>query len=255
MDPNGRVAIVTGGASGLGAATVSALIEAGANVAVFDVRPGDENAAVYFQCDITNDDAVERAIALVLERFGRIDMCLNCAGIGGLGAIATAQGPGDMDNFRKVIDVNLLGAVNVTRHAAYHMIRQEPRGPEGERGFILNTVSIASYEGQEGMGPYTAAKAALAALTLVWARDLSRHAIRCMSIAPGFFETPLTSAIPPAMVEQLLANNEFPKRAGRADEFAELAMFVIRNPMLNAEVIRIDGGTRPPARTTWASSE
>jgi len=253
MDPNGSVAIVTGGASGLGEAAVRALCHAGARVVVLDIHPATAGDILSIQCDITDDRAVEAAIVRIMDTFGRIDICLNCAGVGGLGAIANPEAPGDMDAFRRVIDINLLGAVNVTRFVAHHMIHNSPRGDDDERGVILNTVSIASFEGQEGMGAYTASKAALAALTLVWARDLSRHNIRCMAIAPGFFETPLTSNIPPDLAKELLETNEFPRRTGTADEFADLAMFIVRTPMLNGEVIRIDGATRPPARTGWAA--
>lgn len=246
--------MITGGASGLGAATARALASAGARVAILDrhLHP-DQAAGMSIVCDITRDAEVEAAIDTAVHTLGGIDICVNCAGIGGIGPIATPEGPGDMDHFRHVIDVNLLGAVNVTRFAAYHMMKNEPSGPDGERGVILNAVSIASFEGQEGMGPYTASKAALAALTLVWARDLSRHHIRAMAIAPGFFETALTATIPQALVGELLETVEFPRRAGSPEEFADLAMTIIRSTMLNGEVIRLDGGTRPPARTRWTA--
>ncbi|MPT48588.1 MAG: SDR family NAD(P)-dependent oxidoreductase [Sphingobium sp.] len=258
MDPNGKRAVITGGASGLGAAVVQSLLMAGAQVAVLDrhiAHIAPQQGLLAIECDITNDAHVEAAIGQVVADLGGIDICLNCAGIGGIGPIATLAGPGDMDQFRHVVDVNLLGAVNVTRFAAHHMMHNEPQGTDGARGIIINTASIASYEGQEGMGPYAASKAALAALVLVWARDLSRHNIRAMGIAPGFFETPLTHDIPDTLVDELLETVEYPRRPGRAEEFAELAMFIIRNEMLNGEVIRIDGGTRPPARTRWAAGE
>jgi len=254
MEPKGKRAVVTGGASGLGEAVALALVEAGAQVAILDRQAARHQAMLSIPCDITKDAEVEAAIDSVLAAFGGIDICINCAGIGGIGPIATPAGPGDMDAFRHVIDVNLLGAVNVTRLAAHHMMKNAPDGADGERGIILNTVSIASFEGQEGMGPYTASKAALAALTLVWARDLSRHHIRSMAIAPGFFETPLTATIPEALVEELLETVEFPRRPGTPAEFAGLAMMIIRSPMLNGEVIRMDAGTRPPARTRWSAA-
>lgn len=251
LDPRGKIIIVTGGASGLGAATAQMLEDAGAQTVSFD-----HEAAPTFsiRCDITDDAAVEQAIAQTLARFGRIDGLVNCAGVGGLGSIATPDGPGDIAAFRRVIDINLIGAFNVARHAAFHMIANSPEGSDGERGLIINACSIASFEGQEGMGPYTAAKAGLASLTLVWARDLSRHGIRSMGIAPGFFATPMTSGIPADLVSELLETAEFPRRPGTAREFAELALFIFRNPMLNGDVIRLDGGTRPPARTRWTAS-
>jgi len=253
MELEGKRAVITGGASGLGEAVALALAGAGARVAILDRRNAPHEGMLSLPCDITRDAEVEAAIDSAVAALGGIDICVNCAGIGGIGPIATPEGPGDMDAFRHVIDVNLLGAVNATRLAAHRMMANAPSGPDGERGIILNTVSIASYEGQEGMGSYAASKAALAALTLVWARDLSRHGIRCMAIAPGFFETPLTAGIPPALVDELLETVEFPRRPGRPGEFAELALTIIRSPMLNGEVSRMDGGTRPPARTRWTA--
>jgi len=253
MEPRGKRAIITGGASGLGEAVALALAVAGARVAVLDRQRARHEGLLSIPCDITRDAEVEAAIDSATAALGGIDICVNCAGIGGIEPIATPEGPGDMAAFRHVIDVNLLGAVNVTRLAAHRMMANAPDGPDGERGIILNAVSIASFEGQEGMGPYAASKAALAALTLVWARDLSRHAIRCMAIAPGFFETPLTATIPPALVDELLETVEFPRRPGRPEEFADLALTIIRSPMLNGEVIRMDGATRPPARTRWSA--
>ncbi len=159
-----------------------------------------------------------------------------------------------MAAFRQVIEVNLLGAATVAAAVGHRMIANEPTGPDGERGVIVNTCSIASFGGQEGMGAYTAAKSALAALTLVWARDLSQYNIRVMGIAPGFMATPMVSFLPDDFVAELLKDAEFPKRAGRADEFAELAEFVIRSPLMNGDVIRLDAGTRPPARTQWSKA-
>jgi len=249
MDPKGKVAIVTGGASGLGAAMVAHLRSVGARAIVLDVHaPAD--GAEFLSCDITDAQAVAEAVGRI---DGPIHILGNCAGVGGLGPIAKPTGPGDVADFRRVLDVNLMGAVNVTSAIAHCMIGNTPDGPDDERGIILNACSIASFEGQEGMGGYTASKAALAALTLVWARDLSRHAIRCVGIAPGFFDTPMTSFLPPDLVEELVDGAEFPKRAGRADEFAETALFLIRSPYINAEVLRLDGGARPPARTRWTA--
>lgn len=249
MDPRGKVAIVTGGASGLGAATVARLQTMGARPIAFDIHePAD--GTKFVACDITDAKAVAEAVQSI---DGPIRILANCAGVGGLGPIATPGGPGDVADFRRVLDVNLLGAVNVTSVVAHRMIGNAPDGADGERGIILNACSIASFEGQEGMGGYAASKAALAALTLVWARDLSRHAIRCVGIAPGFFDTPMTSFLPPDLVEELVDGAEFPKRAGRADEFAQAALFLIQSPYVNAEVLRLDGGARPPARTRWTA--
>jgi NAD(P)-dependent dehydrogenase (short-subunit alcohol dehydrogenase family) len=254
LDPAGKVAAVTGGNSGLGEAAAMRLAQAGATVVTLD-RGGDAPAGCEtFACDVSDDRSVADAVAQAIERHGRIDILLNNAGIGGIGPIATAEGPGDMAAFRQVIEVNLLGAAAVAAEVGHRMIANAPSGSDGERGVIVNTCSIASFGGQEGMGAYTAAKSALAALTLVWARDLSRYNIRVMGIAPGFMTTPMVSFLPDSFVAELLKDAEFPKRAGRAEEFAELAEFIIRTPLLNGDVIRLDAGTRPPARTQWSAS-
>lgn len=253
MNPAGKVAVVSGGASGLGAATAAALADAGAKVMALDLAEPEAPGISFQQCDVTDAKSTEAAIDAVMARFGAIHICVNCAGIGGIGPIATPDGPQDLDDFKRVIDVNLIGTVNLTRLAAHRMIANAPDGPDGERGVIINAASIASFEGQQGMGAYTASKAAVAGLTLVWARDLSVHHIRAMSIAAGFFATPMTAGLPEPIVEELLETVEFPKRAGRPDEFAEAALFIIRNPLLNGDVIRLDGGTRPPARTRWTA--
>jgi NAD(P)-dependent dehydrogenase (short-subunit alcohol dehydrogenase family) len=252
MDPAGKVAVVTGGNSGLGEAAALRLATLGATVVSLD-RGGEAPAgAGLVACDVSDPDSVATAVAEVIERHGRIDILLNNAGIGGIGPIATAEGPGDLDQFRAVIEVNLLGATAVAAHVAHRMIGNPPSGPDGERGVIINTCSIASFGGQEGMGAYTAAKAALRELTLVWARDLSQHGIRVMGIAPGLMATPMVSFLPDSFVAELLKDAEFPKRAGRAEEFAEVAEFIIRTPLLNGDVIRLDAGTRSPARTEWS---
>ena len=253
MDPKGKVAVVTGGNSGLGEGGVERLLRAGASVVSLDVSGNPPEGADFIPCDVSDEESAKHGVERALELHGRIDILLNNAGIGGLGPIATVEGPGDMDEFRKVISVNLVGAANMAAHVAPHMAANEPSGADGERGVIVNTCSIASFEGQEGMGAYTAAKSALAALTLVWARDLSKYAIRVNGVAPGFMAKPMVAMLPPALVDELLQDNEFPKRAGRADEYAEVAEFLIRTPLINGEVIRLDAGARPPARTRWAS--
>ena len=254
MDPAGSVAVITGGNSGLGAGAARGLLAAGATVVCLDRAGETPEGAEFIACDVTDRAQVKAAVAEVIARHGRIDVLLNNAGIGGLGPIATADGPGDLDAFRQVIEVNLLGAVTVAAEVAHRMIGNAPRGADGERGVIINTCSIASFEGQEGMGAYTATKSALKELTLVWARDLSRHAIRVNGVAPGFMATPMVAMLPPDFVAELLRDVEFPKRAGTGEDFAAAIDFLIRTPLVNGEVLRLDGGARPPARTQWASN-
>lgn len=255
MDPAGKVAVVTGGNSGLGAGAVAGLLASGATVVSLDVAGDPPPGAGGVACDVADAASVERAIAEVVARHGAIHILLNNAGIGGLGPIATAQGPGDMAAFARLIAVNLTGAAHVAAHAAHAMIANAPCGPDAERGVIINTCSIASFEGQAGMGAYTAAKAALAALVLVWARDLAAHHIRVNAIAPGFMATPMVAMLPPALVAELLRDVEFPQRAGNAADFAQAVDFIIRAPLLNGEVIRLDGACRPPARTRFGTGE
>ena len=248
MDPAGKVAVVTGGNSGLGEAAAKALLAAGAQVVTLDVAGTPPEGARCVHCDVSDAQAAADALQAV---DGPVHILVNCAGIAGLGPIASTAGPGDVAAIRKVIDVNLVGAINVTAQFAHRMIANEPCGEDGERGVIVNACSIASFGGQAGMSAYTASKAALAALTLVWCRDLAPHAIRVMGIAPGFMSTPMVSAVPRPLVEELLKDAQFPKREGRPEEFARLAMFIIENPLLNGDVIRLDAATRPPARTAF----
>ncbi|MEO5705781.1 MAG: SDR family NAD(P)-dependent oxidoreductase [Alteraurantiacibacter sp.] len=255
MDPAGKVAVVTGGNSGLGAGAAGRLLADGATVVSLDVAGEAPAGATFIHCDVADPASVKGAVQQVVDRFGAIHILINNAGIGGIGPIATAEGPGDLAAFRRVIGVNLLGAVTVAAEVAHRMIGNAPQGPDGERGVIVNTCSIASFEGQEGMGAYTAAKAALKELTLVWARDLSRHAIRVNGVAPGFMATPMVAMLPPDFVAELLRDVEFPKRAGTAEDFAAAVDFLIRTTLVNGEVLRLDGGARPPARTQWASGQ
>jgi NAD(P)-dependent dehydrogenase (short-subunit alcohol dehydrogenase family) len=255
MDPSGKLAIVTGGNSGLGEGGVHRLLRAGASVVSLDRCGKPPLGADFIECDVSDEGSVESAVKQVAGRYGEIHMLLNNAGVGGLGAVASAAGPGDMAQFRGIIAVNLIGAAQVAAHVSHRMISNRPSGPDEERGVIVNTCSIASFEGQEGMGAYTAAKAALAALTLVWARDLSRHGIRVNAVAPGLMDTPMVAALPPPFLDELIDGNEFPKRAGTADEYAAVAEFLIRTPLINGEVVRLDAGARPPARSKWASGQ
>ena len=255
MDPSGKLAIVTGGNSGLGEGGVHRLLRAGASVVSLDRSGKPPLGADFIECDVSDEGSVKSAVKQVAGRYGEIHMLLNNAGVGGLGAVASAAGPGDMAQFRGIIAVNLIGAAQVAAHVSHRMISNRPSGPDEERGVIVNTCSIASFEGQEGMGAYTAAKAALAALTLVWARDLSGHGIRVNAVAPGLMDTPMVAGLPPPFLDELIDGNEFPKRAGTADEYAAVAEFLIRTPLINGEVVRLDAGARPPARSKWSSGQ
>ncbi len=214
MNPRGKVAVVSGGNSGLGRGGVERLLSDGATVVSLDVAGEAAPGAGFVTCDVSDEGAVAAAVTEVIERHGRIDILLNNAGIGGIGPIASEAGPGDMAFFRKVVGVNLIGAAQLVAHVAPHMIRNAGEGPDGERGVIVNTCSIASFEGQEGMGAYTAAKSALNALTLVWARDLGKHAIRVNGVAPGFMATPMVAMLPSDMVERAPVGQRIPE-AGR----------------------------------------
>ena len=255
MDPRGKLAVITGGNSGLGEGAARRLLADGANVVCLDVAGDAPAGAQFIACDVSDPASVKHAVGQVVDQHGPIHILLNNAGIGGIGPIASADGPGDLDAFRRVIAVNLLGAVNVAAEVAHRMIGNDPCDPDGERGVIVNTCSIASFEGQEGMGAYTAAKSALKELTLVWARDLSRYGIRVNGVAPGFMATPMVAMLPPDFVAELLGDVEFPKRAGTGEDFAAAVDFLIRTTLVNGEVVRLDGGARPPARTKWASGQ
>jgi NAD(P)-dependent dehydrogenase (short-subunit alcohol dehydrogenase family) len=252
LDPQGKVAVVTGGNSGLGEAAAQALAKAGAAVVTFDLAGAAPAGATTAECDVTDPASVKAAVDEALAQHGRIDILVNNAGIGGVAPIATADGPIDLDAFRRIVEVNLIGATSVAGLVAHRMIANAPYGADGERGTIVNTCSIASFEGQEGMSAYTAAKSALAALTLVWARDLSRYGIRVNGVAPGLMDTPMVAGLPDAFKAELVKDCEFPKRAGRADEFGAVVEFLVRTPLINGEVIRFDAGTRPPARMSMA---
>ena len=252
MDPAGKVAVITGGNSGLGEATVQTLLAAGAQVVTLDLAGTPPEGARGVPCDVSDPQSVAEAMRAVE---GPVHILVNCAGIAGLGPIASTAGPGDVAAMKRIIEVNLLGAINVTAQFAHRMMSNEPSGEDGERGVIVNACSIASFGGQAGMTAYTASKAALAALTLVWCRDLASHAIRVMGIAPGFMATPMVSVVPRAIVDELLQDAQFPRREGRPDEFARLAMFIIENPLLNGDVIRLDAATRPPARTGFSGQK
>ncbi|WP_412777899.1 SDR family NAD(P)-dependent oxidoreductase [Thalassospira lucentensis] len=249
MQVKGSIAIVTGAASGLGAATAEVLANAGAKLAVFDLNEDGAKATaqklggVGFGVDVSNAASVETAVAEVVKTMGRPSILVNCAGILQGERIVGREGPADLDAFSRVISVNLIGTFNMMRVAAAAMSGNEP-GPSGERGVVINTASIAAYEGQIGQAAYAASKGGVASMTLPAARELARHGIRVVSIAPGMFGTPMVTALPDEMQEALASNIPFPKRLGDPAEYGRLALHICENQMINGETIRIDGAVR-----------
>jgi NAD(P)-dependent dehydrogenase (short-subunit alcohol dehydrogenase family) len=241
--------IAVGGASGMAKATAERVVAGGGRVAVLD-RPASEGAEVasalggsFHPCDVTDFEGTEAAIADGVAALGGLDAVVNTAGGGVAERTLTRDGPHSLDTFRRVIDLNLVATFNVARLAAWHMSTNEPND-DGERGVIINTASIAAFEGQIGQVAYTAAKAGIAGMSLTMARDLGSLGIRVDTIAPSLFATGLTAGIPADFEEKLVADAAFPKRMGRPDEFARLAVAIIENPMLNGSAIRLDGGQR-----------
>lgn len=243
--------LVTGGASGLGAAAARHLAAAGAQVAIVDIDQdgaarvaGGIGASAIAACaDVTDEGSVAGAIAAVRNAFGALHGAVSCAGIAPGERVLGRGGPHRLESFRRAIEINLVGTFNVLRLAAQAMAENEP-DTNGERGIVINTASIAAYEGQIGQGAYAASKAGVAGLTLPAARELASLGIRVMAIAPGIFATPMMSGMPVEVRESLAAQVPFPPRLGRPEEYAALVAHVVENPMLNGEVIRLDGALR-----------
>jgi len=247
MEMQGVSAIVTGGASGLGQATAHALAAAGAHVVAVDLAEASAAPGIVpVVADVTDEAAFERAVAVAVER-GPLGIVVHCAGIVWAGRIVGRNGPHSLEQFRRVIEVNLIGTFNVLRLTAAAMQQNAPNA-EGERGVIVVTSSIAAFEGQIGQAAYAASKGGVASLVLPAARELAAFGIRVVGIAPGVFATPMGQQIPDEIRHTLSEQTPFPKRLGHPDEFAALAMHIIRNPMLNGTVIRLDGGLRMPPR-------
>jgi 3-hydroxyacyl-CoA dehydrogenase / 3-hydroxy-2-methylbutyryl-CoA dehydrogenase len=256
MDIAGKVAVITGGASGLGEATARRLTGMGAKVAIFDVNQdkgqalaselGD--AAIFCNVNVTGEDSVQAGIAAAMQAFGAIHICCNYAGIGNAFKTVGKDGPFPLDKFKLIIDVNLIGTFNVLRLAANEMQKNEPFNEYGGRGCIINTASVAAYEGQIGQAAYSASKGGIVGMTLPIARDLSSIGIRCNTIVPGLIHTPLFQGAPDKVVEALGAQVLYPKRLGRADEIAHVAVMLIENEYMNGECIRMDGGIRMQPR-------
>ena len=255
MDINGKVALVSGGASGLGAATARMIVSSGGRVVIVDLNEklGQTlaaelgEAARFVRADVSDPGEAEQAVKAAADAFGPLHISVNCAGIGDPQKIIGKDGPADLARFTKVIRVNLIGTFNMARLAAWAIARSEASA-EGERGVIINTASVAAFDGQIGQASYSASKGGIVALTLPLARDLSGLGIRVMTIAPGLFDTPLLAALPEDVKASLGAMVPFPKRLGRPAEYAQLAKQIIENPMLNGEVIRLDGAIRMAPR-------
>ena len=242
MDIKNKIFLVTGAASGLGAATAAMFVEAGAQVVAADLKPGDDPRFVWADCDVADETSAQRAIDAALA-LGPLSGLVNCAGIAPGARIVSAKGPHPLALFEKVIRVNLIGTFNMSRLAAAAMSDNRPDA-DGERGVIVNTASVAAFEGQIGQVAYTASKAGVAGMTITIARDLAQVGIRCCTIAPGLFETPMMHTLPPSAQEALAATVPFPARLGRASEYARLVQAIVENPMLNGETIRLDGAIR-----------
>lgn len=251
MKIENSVAIVTGGASGLGEATVRNFVAGGGKVAIFDLNEergrkleaelGD--GVQFHKVNVTSEDDVQAAVDAACQKFGRIDICVNCAGIAFGIKTMGRDGPHPLDAFKKVLDINVVGTFNVFRLAAEKMSVNEPND-EGERGVIINTASVAAFEGQKGQVAYSASKGAIAGMTLPVARDLAFYGIRICTIAPGLFLTPLFEGLGKEVCDTLAKDVPFPRRLGAPGEYGDMARTIVETPYLNGETIRLDGAIR-----------
>ncbi len=251
MEIKNSTFVVTGGSSGLGAATVEMVIAAGGNAIIADVNRAQGEAlaaglgkhAHYVECDVTREDHGKAAVAAALKEFGALQALVNCAGIAIGEKTLGKEGPHSLEKFARVININLIGSFNMIRLAADAMSKLQPNAA-GERGVIVNTASVAAFDGQIGQAAYAASKGGIVGMTLPIARDLSRSGIRVMTIAPGIFETPMLLGMPQEVQDALGKMVPFPSRLGRPKEYAQLVRHIAENEMLNGEVIRLDGAIR-----------
>lgn len=244
-------ALITGGVSGLGLAVARKVVAAGGQVALLDINDeaGAEalaefgNAAMYRNTDVTSESAVSEAVQAAAGHMGGVNVAVNCAGVIGAGRVLGREGPMDLDFFSRVIHINLIGSFNVCKAAGAAMEANEP-GPDGERGVIINTASVAAYEGQIGQAAYSASKGGIVGMTLPIAREFARFGVRVMSIAPGIFWTPMVDGMPEHVQESLSASIPFPSRLGQPEEFADLCLHIVENGYLNGGTLRLDGAVR-----------
>lgn len=250
MDIKGHIALVTGGGSGMGAETAKRLAAKGAEVAVVDLNlEAAENIALEisgkaFECDVSNSASVEDTFSNIVKHLGIPRIVINCAGICPGARVVGREEPHDIALFEKTIAVNLVGSFNILRLAAAEMSAAEPLNHDDERGVIINTASVAAFEGQIGQAAYSASKGGIVGMTLPIARELARFGIRVVTIAPGLMETPMLAGMSDKVRESLIATTVFPKRLGKPSEFATLVEHICRNPMINGETIRLDGAVR-----------
>lgn len=255
MDIENTIAVVTGGASGLGEATVRKIVENGGKAAIFDVNveKGSKlvkelgERAIFVHADVTSEESITASFSEVISKFGKVTALVNCAGIGNGEKTYSKRGPHRLDTFKKVINVNLIGTFNAIRIGAEKMAENDPN-EHGERGVIINTASVAAFDGQMGQAAYSASKGGIVGMTLPIARDLASLGIRVMTIAPGLFKTPLFEKLPEPIFQSLEAQVPFPERLGNPSEYAMLVQQIIENPYLNGETIRLDGAIRMQPR-------
>lgn len=257
MELAGKVAIVTGGASGLGRATVEAYVAKGARVAIFDLNEDNANEVIgrlgadkvaFWSVNVADENVVREAVAGVMEKFGAVHICNNYAGIGSACKTLGKNGPFPLDQFMPIINVNLVGTFNVSRFAAEQMAKNEPINNDGGRGVIINTASIAAMEGQVGQLAYSASKGGIVGMTLPMARDLASYGIRVNTIVPGLIHTPLFEMIPEEAYKSLESSVCYPRRLGKPGEIAHLSVFIAENDYVNGECIRLDGAIRMQPR-------
>ncbi len=250
-----NVAVITGGASGLGEACVRELLKGGAKVAILDfaAERGEKIAAelgkdaIFIQTDVTDEAGMQAAIRKTVDAFGAVHIAINCAGTADSIKVLSKKGPYPLAAFNRILHINLVGTFNIIRLVVEQMVNNTPNG-DGEKGVIINTASVAAFDGQIGQAAYSASKAGIVGMTLPIARECAEYGIRVMTVAPGIFDTPLLAQLPENVRQALGKSVPFPPRLGRPEEYAALALHIIENPMLNGEVIRLDGAIRMGAK-------